>query len=149
MAAPTFTNSGSDPLYLLTYSSTVASCAYWPNATATSPITQADAWSGVGVFLFFGEAVSDQATFVDGLQSYLQQAGNIGIRFVWIENPNADWLQWKAAHLTVQNNATSGISVLDLGGYALRIGNPLTIDIASDYSSVSYTHLTLPTTSRV
>lgn len=134
MAAPTFVQSGSDPLFFLTNGSTVDTCAYLPAGTATSPISQADAWSGNGYFLFFGAAVTDQAAFVTAFSSYLQQQGNAGIRFVWITNPDDVYLDWEVSYLSVNGTNTASISVFDFGGYTLRIGNPCPVTINGEHN---------------
>ena len=132
MAAPTFVQSGSDPLFFLTDTSTSNLCAYLPNGTATSPLSQVDAWNGTGWFLFFGAAVSDQTAFVTAFNAFLQQQAS-GIRFVWIENPDDPYTEWEASVLSVNGTNTSGLSVFDFGGYTLRIGNPIAITINSAY----------------
>ncbi|TND08822.1 MAG: hemagglutinin protein [Bacteroidetes bacterium] len=139
MAEPVFTQSGSSPLYLLTYGpTTVSTAAFYTTSVVTSPLSLSNSWTTAGVYLFLGEALLDVDAFVSELQAYLSQSPNSSIRFLWIVNPNTRASAWVNYSLQVQSGNTYSVSLFNFGSYTLSIGGGCAVSLQNQGDNYSF-----------
>jgi hypothetical protein len=137
VAAPTFTRSSGQPLFFLPLTGMPSGygIAFLPDQNPTGDaLTLSATWTtNPGLYLFLGEAISDQAVLVAAVRAYV---GMRAIRFLWIANPRSDVASWRASEIGV-DTATQTVSPpasLSFRNFALAIGAGCTVGLnnASD-----------------
>ncbi|MEO1030968.1 MAG: hypothetical protein AAFX55_06170 [Bacteroidota bacterium] len=130
-----------DPLYLFNAGATqINTTAYYPINNPGGQISLADSWSSVsGYYLFFSEAVTDQATFASNLINYLNNPGHTYDRFLWITEPNKPYTEWQVETLEVANNKTQDLNQFDFRNYQFVIGGNCTFVISNDGTNYWFT----------
>ena len=77
-------------------------------------------WEKAGVYLFLGERVGYEASFVEQLARWQRRWGKAGARLLWIANPTAAIGDWRVTQLCVTGATTTGGRVAARADLAFR-----------------------------